>query len=140
MIYTHSLCRAVTHTHTHTHSGLHTHTQKGAERQRQREACRDDLGFSCLSSATALLLKGAVQISHAGAHTNTHNHFSQLHREKQRKGSGLRENDREMYTTGTEREKTSHPRKSPFSFSPPPASITLCLHSLINLPHASLFS
>lgn len=126
MNYTHSLCHAETYTYT----GTHTHAQKGAERQRQRGPCCDDLGFSCLSSATALPLKGAAQISHAGAHTqtpthHTYNHVSQLQKNKQK--GGVRENKREMYTTGIEKGEDLPPTQSPFSLSPPTANITRSL-------------
>lgn len=98
MNYTHSLCDADTYTGT----GIYTRAQKGAERQRHREACCDDLG--CLSSATALPLKGVAQISHAGAYTNTPTHLtnnrvSQLHRKT---------------LQGQKQEKTSHPHNLPF--------------------------
>lgn len=125
-------CRNV-HIHRHTH----TRAQKGAERQRQRGACCDDLGFSCLSSATALPLKGAAQISHAGAHTqtpthHTYNHVSQLQKNKQ--NGGGRENKREMYTKGTEKGEDLPPTQSPFSFSPPTSNITRSLLSSLIFP------
>lgn len=123
------LMQWITHTlpvvQTRTHAGIHTRAQKGAERQRQREACRDDLGFSRLSSATALLRKGVVQISHAGTHTNTPTPLiiiSLSCRERKRKG-------------GSKWETNVHHRDRKGEDLPPTQSPSPSLHPLL----ASLF-
>lgn len=96
MSYTHSLCDAETYTCT----GIYTRAQKGTERQRHRDACCDDLGFSRLSSATALPLKrGSADFTCRRMYKHTHptnDHVSQLHRK-------------------TRKQETYNPHNLPFS-------------------------
>lgn len=120
---THSLPAVQTRTHAHTQRHIHTCTKGGWKATSERSVPWWPWIFPRLSSATALRLKAVVQISHAGAHTNTPTSLIVISlscRERKRERGGVRENKRELYTTGIKREKTSHPRNLLFSLSPPP--------------------
>lgn len=93
-----------------------------------------------MSSATALPLKGTVQISHASTHTKAHthlnyNHVSQVQKKKQTEKRRERESKKNVHHTDRKGEKSSHPHnlRSPLppSTHPPPS---LFPRLVINLP------
>lgn len=131
--HTLSLCRADTHTRTQAY--IHTHKRGLRGNVRQKRAVMT-LDFPVCLLQQRSFSRGECRFHMQPltyTHIHTSNHFYHLQRKKQRRRGGERENKREMCTTGIEREKTSHPRNL-FSHSPPPASITLSLLSIINLP------